>query len=245
MSKQERRAKAGKAAKAKAEAVVSEAIAEAFPNSAAVEASDAAVVGKPKRGGLPAEHLAMAPQVKELREQGVAWWQIGFKLGLPGGADTVAKGKGGAAYARKIWKAAFGEVPRVQVRDGSRSKKAEKNENVRTLRETSKAERVLAVRAGQSVINPDMTDEEVLAMLDGRMITWSINLANVDGQADDFYDNTIGVFRGTLKVHGLGVDRMASFREYDPSAPIKERGTPGGLRTVRVSAIHTIGKSQP
>jgi hypothetical protein len=184
----------------------------------------------------------MAQQVKDMRAEGLAWWQIGFKLSLPGSASTVAQGKGGAAYARKIYKGAFGEVPRVQVRDGSRSKKAEKNPAVRALRETSRAERVVQVRAGQSVISPDLTDEEVLAMVDGRMLTWSINLANVDGQGDDFYDSTIGAFKGTVRVHGLGVDRCIDFREFDPSAPVRERGTPGGMRTVRVSAIHTIGK---
>lgn len=211
----------------------------------AIEETVAAIQGKPKRGELPAQYAAMAPQIKELRDGKVAWWMIGFKLGLPGSADSVAKGKGGAAYARKIYKSAFGEVPRTQVRDGSRSKKAERNPEVRAMRETSKAERVVQVRAGQSVISPDLTDEEVLAMVDGRMLTWSINLANVDNQGDDFYDSTIGAFRGTTRVHGLGVDRCVDFREFDPSAPVRERGTPGGMRTVRVSAIHTIGKAQP
>lgn len=217
-------------------------------NAKAAEVVDAAIdaavatLPKPKRGELPAEHAALAEQVKAMREEGLAWWQIGFKLSLPGSADTVAKGKGGAAYARKIWKSAFGEVPRVQKRDGSRSKKAEKNEHVRELKESTKTARVEQVRAGTSVIRPDMTDDEVIAMLDGRMLTWSFNLADVDSQGDSFFDCTVGVFKGTLKVHGLGLDRYVDFREYDPSAPLAYRGMKGGQRTVRLSAIHTVGK---
>jgi hypothetical protein len=228
VSKQERKAKADK----KAAEVV----------DAAIDAAVATIASKPKRGEVPAEFAAMAEQVKELREQGVAWWQIGFKLGLPGSADNVAQGKGGAAYARKIWKGAFGDVPRVQKRDGSRSSKREKNDHVRELKATTRTERVEAVRAGTSVINPDMTNEEVIEMLDGRMITWSLNLANVDARGDEFFDTTIGVFKGTIKVHGLGLDRYIDFKEYDPSAPIAVRGIPGGQRSVRLSAIHTVGK---
>lgn len=208
---------------------------------AAIDAA-VATLPKPKRGELSPEHAALAPQVKELREKGKAWWQIGYELGLPGSADTVAKGKGGAAYARKIWKHAFGEVPRVQNRTGLRSKKTEKNEQVRELREVTKASRVEAVRNGQSVIKPEMTDDQVIEMLDGRMLTWSFNLDNVDSQGDDFFDCTIGAFKGTMSVHGLGMDRYVNFREYDPSAPVAVRGIPGGLRSVRLSSIHTVGR---
>lgn len=209
-----------------------------FPNSAAVVAEAAS---KPKRGALSPEHAALAPKVKELREKGLAWWQIGYELKLPGSADTVAKGKGGAAFARKIWKSAFGEVPRVQNRDGSRRKIREKNDHVREMRTTTKTARVEAVRQGTSVIKPETTPDEIVAMIEGRMITWSMNLANVDGQGDEFFDCTAGVFKGTARVHGLGEDRYVEFREYDPRTPLQYRGIPGGSRLVRVASIHTVG----
>lgn len=230
MTKQERRHKASKRAAEQAETVV----------ATAVDSAVAAVATKPKRGSLPAEHAALADQVKELREGGLAWWQIGFKLSLPGSADTVAKGKGGAAYARKIWKSAFGEVPRVQNRTGLRSKKREKNDHVRELKETTKAARVEAVRRGEAVIRPEMTDEEIVTMLEGRVIVWSFNLANVDGQSDDFFDCEIGVFPKTCKVTGEGEERAVHFNELDPKAPIAVRGIKGAYRSVRVSAIHTV-----
>lgn len=227
MSKQDRKAKA----EAKAAEVVDKAI----------DTAVATIAAKPKRGELPPEFAAMANQVKALREAGKAWWQIGFELKLPGSADTVAKGKGGAAFARKIWKHAFGEVPRVQNRDGKGRKPREKNDHVREMRTSTKTARVEAVRAGQSVIKPETTADEIVAMVEGRSITWSLNLANVDHQGDEFFDVTAGVFKGTVKVHGLGDDRYIEFREYDKRTPLQYRGFPGGSRIVRVASIHTIG----
>lgn len=246
MSKQERKAKAAKAADAVVAAGVESAVAavqgkaDLGHSMAATDMLPASLTTKVKRGALPAEHAALAAEVKGLRESGLAWWQIGHKLALPGSADNVAQGKGGAAYARKIWKAAFGEVPRVQTRTGKRSKRAEKNDHVRELKATTKTERVEAVRRGVSVIKPEMTDEQVIEMLTGRVITWSFNLGNVDGQEDDFYDCTIGVFPKTCKVLDIKGDRAIEFRELDPSAPISVRGVPGAMRVVRVSAIHTV-----
>lgn len=208
---------------------------------AAIEQAVATIEAKPKRGALSPEHAALAPQVKELREKGLAWWQIGFELKLPGSADTVAKGKGGAAFARKIWKSAFGEVPRVQNRDGKSRKPREKNEHIRELRTATKTSRVEAVRTGTSVIKPETTNDEIVAMIDGRMITWSFNLDSVDAQGDAFFDCTAGVFKGTVKVHGLGLERYVEFREYDRRTPLQYRGFPGGSRIVRVASIHTIG----
>lgn len=225
-----RQAKRDKAAKKAAEVV-----------DAAIETAVATIAEKPKRGALAPEHAALAPQVRELREAGKAWWQIGYELGLPGSADTVAKGKGGAAFARKIWKSAFGEVPRVQNRDGKGRKPREKNDHVRELRTTTKTARVEAVRTGTSVIKPETTDDEIIAMIDGRCISWSFNLDDMDGQGDSFFDSTAYVFKGTVKVRGTANERYVEFREFDPRTPLQYRGFPGGARLVRVATIHTIG----
>lgn len=194
---------------------------------------------KARRGALSAEHAALAPQVKELRETGMAWWQIGFKLSLPGNADTVAKGKGGAAFARKIYKAAFGDVPRTQVRDGSRRDR-EKNEDVKALKKTKKADRVAKVRSGETVLRDDMTDEEVVATLRGRTIGWFINLDAVDGKGDSFAEQEVGVHRRFCKVEVHGGERCVVFKEYDQTANIKYREMAGATRIVRLANIHTV-----
>ena len=224
MSKQDKAAKAVKIATAQAGAII----------EAAVEK-----VTKPRRGALSAEHAALAGSVKELRETGMAWWQIGFKLSLPGNADTVAKGKGGAAFARKIYKAAFGEVPRVQVRDGSRANR-EKNEDIKALRKTKKADRVAQVRSGETVLRDDMTEAEVVATLRGRTIGWFINLNKVDGRGDLFAEQEASVHRRFCKVETHSGERCVVFKEVDLTAPIKYREMAGATRIVRLANIHTV-----
>lgn len=49
--------------------------------------------------------------VKELRDTGMAWWQIAYQLNLPGSGPNVASGKAGAARARSLYRKTFGELP--------------------------------------------------------------------------------------------------------------------------------------
>ena len=226
MSKrQERTAKADKKAKATAEAVVAEAVGQA--------------VAKAKRGALPAEHAALADEVKRLRETGMAWWQIGHELHLPGSADNVAQGKGGAAYARKIWKAAFGDVPRVQNRDGSR-RDTEKNATVKAIKKQRKVDRVEQVRTGVAVINENMSDDEILEMLRGRTIGWSFDMDRLDHKGEQFVEQEAGIHHRFAKIEMHKGERCIAFREYDATAPLKVRGVPGPTRIVRLSTIHTV-----
>ena len=200
---------------------------------------DKATESKPRKGALSAEQAALGEQVKAMREQGVAWWQIGFKLGLPGSADTVAAGKSGAAFARKIYKATFGEVPRVQVRDGSRANR-EKNVDIKALKKTKKMDRVAQVRSGTAVLREDMTDEEVVATLRGRVIGWHIDLNSVDGKGQSFHEQEAGVHRRFCKVEIHNGERCVAFREFDPKSPVKYRDFAGSTRIVRLANIHTV-----
>lgn len=233
MSKQERRVKASKAADQKAAEVVEAAIAKVT----APEAAEA--VQKVRRGALSPEHAALSGAVKELRDKGVAWWQIGFELGLPGSADNVAQGKGGAAFARKIYKAAFGEVPRSQVRDGSRANR-EKHGDVKAIKAQRKMDRVAAVRSGEPVVRQDMTDEEVVEMFRGRVIGWHINLDDIDGNGPSFHEQEAGVHKRFVKVEVHGGKRCLAFREFDFNAPVQYRSIPGPTRVVRLQYIHTV-----
>lgn len=237
MSKQERRAKAEKKATAQATQIIEEAT-----RKAKAEAEPASPK-KPRRGALSDEHKALAPKVKELRDGGMAWWQIGFECGLPGSADNVREGKGGAAFARKIYAAGFGEVPRSQVRNGTRSASREKNQDVRALKSQRKRDRVAAVRAGVAVLREDMTDEEVVETLRGRIIGWHIDasaVGEVKGENPEYLEVSTGVHKKWAKVEEHGGERCLVFKEWDPTAPIKYRGMAGAIRIVRLKNIHTV-----
>lgn len=244
MSKQERRAKAEAKAAEQANEIIAKATAKAQQrlDSAVAKAEAEAAPQKPRRGTLSDEHRALAPQVKDLRDNGMAWWQIGFELHLPGSADNVREGKGGAAFARKVYAAEYGEVPRSQVRNGSRANR-EKNEDVRALKGQRKMDRVAAVKAGQHVLRESMTDEEVVETLRGRVIGWTIDVSQmgeVKGKESFYCEQSTGVHAKYAKVEVHGGERCIAFKEFDPTAPVKYRGMAGAVRIVRLREIHTV-----
>jgi hypothetical protein len=223
MKRQERTARATKKAAVEAEAIIAEA------------------VEKVKRTRkLPEEHLALAQAVKDQRDAGVAWWAIGHALGLPGSADNVAQGKGGAAYARRIYAAAFGEVPRSQVRNGMRASR-EKNEDVKALRKQRKSDRQESVRAGVAVLRDNMTNEEVVETLVGRTIGWHIPVHELwPGGEQHYAEQEASIHPKWAKVEEHNGERCIVFKEFDPKAPIKFRMFAGSTRIVRLSRIHTV-----
>lgn len=230
MSRQEKRAKAEKAAAEQAAAIVE-------------EATSKIVAGRRTRA-LSEEHKALAPKIKEYRDTGMAWWMIGFKLSLPGSADNVQQGKSGASFARRIYADAYGAIPKVQRSRGM----GEKNDDVKALKKERKTDRVAKVKQGEAVLRLDMTDEEVVETLRGRVIGWTTDLTSMwpeDRRDDDggtlrHAEQEAGVHRRWAKVEEHGGDRCIVFKEFDPNAPIKFRAYAGATRIVRLRSIHTV-----
>lgn len=71
-----------------------------------------------------AEDHALGKQVKELRDGGMAWWQIAYQLNLPGSGPNVAQGKSGAARARALYKKTFGDLPGDVARRSTKASRA-------------------------------------------------------------------------------------------------------------------------
>lgn len=63
-------------------------------------------------------------KVKELRDTGMAWWQIAYQLEMPGSGPNVASGKAGAARARAAYKKTFGELPGDVARRSTKASRA-------------------------------------------------------------------------------------------------------------------------
>lgn len=223
MSKQERRARKTKQAAAKAEQIVEQAV-TAVKTATRVE-------------GCTEEEYALAVQVKELRDQGVAWWQIAQTLGLPGAGNSASTGKKGAAQARKAYAKGFGAHPRSFTRGQGRSRR-EKNEAVRAIQQTTKRSRVEKVRSGKGgAIDPNVPNEELADMLKGRKIQWMI-MGDIcpEGLEMEAWVHP----RQPLYIIGEGADRQVEFREMDPRAPLGYRDFPGPTRTVRIDRIFSV-----
>lgn len=228
MSKQEKHAKKKKAAKKKADKIVDDAVkkvkAKAAPSKYDGERAD----------GCSDEEFALGVRVRELREEGEAWWAIARALELEGHGTSATTGKKGAARARTVYKKAFGSFPRTFKTGRSPQ---EKNERVRELQKTKKAERRALAKAGKSVISPDMPDEEVAAMLKGRRIQWWVQSELVpDGMNMEACIHP----HSPLYIIGEGEDRVIEFREQHRKAPVAYRMMPANTRTVRLSQIYSV-----
>lgn len=188
-----------------------------------------------------------AAEVKSLRDQGMAWWAIGQKLGLAGLATTASEpeGKRGAGRARALYaQANRGEVPRSHAPRKGAKVKPQGPGRSGTL--TSRKEQL--VTQGH-VIPRDLSDEDVQAMLVGRTIEWAIDLARLTGTDPATWGpDDCRWMKQEARVHKdwcyVGEEdsegnRMVRFREF-LGRDDKGNLMAGPTRTIRVDAIYTI-----
>jgi hypothetical protein len=113
---------------------------------------------------------------------------------------------------------------------------------VKAIRATKKEERVERVRTGtDSVIPSDLPDEEVVAMLRGREISWMINLNDLDGKGDSWSEGSALVHPkwAAIEITADG-HRCFKFKEQELGVPIEYRLAPGATRIVRLDRIHSV-----
>lgn len=226
-TKQERTSKANRKAKVLADDIIAKAIARINAQKLEADAPTAETWFGNRAPETDTETVAAS--VRRLREEGMAWWAIGKELQLPGHGDSATTGKGGAAAARRLYASAFGEVPRVQRERGSTTP-TERNADRAALKKQKRNERVTAVKRGNGVLRPDMSDAEVVDMLRGRKISWLINLDHLDGMGDSFTEDNAEVHRIFLKVIECKSGRALKFVDVIT----RQR------RTVRLDGIVTV-----
>lgn len=224
-NRQERAARRQKRADKQAEIIIKTAAAEiqAQPKEERVE-------------GCTDEEFELGSKVRNLRLEGEPWWAIARALDLPGSGDSAVTGKKGAARARLAYAKAFGSFPRTFKKHGSKTP-VEKNEHVREMAKTKKAERMAAAKAGKSVIPEDMPDEEVARMLKGRKIKW-YTVSTITPEGMDHEANVHP--KADLFIIGEGLDRIVEFREFHKQAPIDYRWMPAHSRSVKLSTIYSV-----
>ncbi len=199
----------------------------------------------------PSSPQDQAQEVKALRDGGMAWWQIGQKLGLAGAASSAShpEAKRGAGAARRLYAAANrGEVPRTQRQ---RAGTTPKPVGPASRGVPAYLRKEALVRDGH-VIPRDMTDEEVEAMLVGRRIEWAIDLARLTNTDPETWgpedrrwvpqDAKVHVSPEWVRVvrdEDTG-DRVLYFREYAGFDTDRQKHMSGPTRVVRVDSIYTV-----
>lgn len=229
MGKQDRAVKKSKKGKAKAEEIISEAVANVATKTTATKWDSERIEG------CSDEDFLLGVRCRELREEGEAWWAIAKALELPGAGDSATTGKKGASRARTVYKAAFGSFPRT-FKTGVVKSIADRNEHVREMQKKKKSDLKAVAMAGKSVISEDMSDEDVAGMLKGRKIRWYSNELMPEG-----VDRECAISpTAPLYIMGEGKDRVIEFREQHRRAPADVRWMPAQIRTVRLRQIYSV-----
>lgn len=183
---------------------------------------------------VTADHAA-GRKVKELRDTGMAWWQIAYQLELPGSGPNVAQGKAGAARARSLYRKTFGELPGDVAR---RSTKAS-----RAAGDGTGAPVVRKPQFADGQLEWDMPDAalaeanaEILERVAGKEIRWVGRTTMPDG-VDLEVEREARVHPDGIRVERAeGKATTLHFREQ----PSGKGGRPEQWRSVRLADVYDI-----
>jgi hypothetical protein len=178
-----------------------------------------AEMNEQRKPGCSDEDYALAVQVRELRASGLAWWAIGYKLGLKGSGPSVKQGKTGAAHARRLWEKAWG--PTYKDTSVQRDTKARKVERALT-------------QPGKPYFTGDAPDVEVLDAVRGKSIEWTTRLGAGDTVVCSIQTAIVGP-RPEIVLGPKG--RVLKFYEL----PEEGSRISGSLRSVYVDRIEKVG----
>lgn len=163
-------------------------------------------------------------------DEHLSWMAIGEKLGLPGA-------KNGAAAARKLYAASAGRSHKTAPALARKGRVSTKH----AAQQGSKVARREVVQAKGGFFSADTPDEEIVALVHGRTVEWSIDLARLAGGKGEpqWADQEARVHPTDVYVKGVNGERCLNFRtlegHYEDGKPIA-----GPTRTVRLAAIHTV-----
>ena len=194
----------------------------------AAKAQAAKIIEKVKKD--VSEDHALGHKVKELRDTGMAWWQIAYQLNLPGSGPNVASGKTGAARARALYKKTFGDLP------GD------------VARRSTKASRAAAAQDGEApvrkqIFTDDQLDwqataanEEILARVRGHEIRWVGRTQCSDGSFIES-EREARVHPDSPRIERVeGKPTVLHFREYEKG----DRHRQQQWRSVRLVDVYDI-----
>lgn len=233
-NRQERRVKKERKADEQAEAIISETVERVKEEGR-------------KRGEATAEEIEKGLEVKRLRDEGMAWWQIAFTLGLPGSADNVKQGKSGASRARRLYVVATGgplpATPRSLAKkqpdpfgNGAKPQGVQKRGVIKKSPQMA------------SMFDEPLTGQEIGEMLRGKKITYINSVGGNEEEHRVHHKYDIKITRvGTVGWHPpMKVEYAITFRDADArddrGLEMGFRDFPGGTRTVRLSSIIRVSQ---
>jgi hypothetical protein len=171
----------------------------------------------------------LAMEVRYLRESGKAWWLIAQELGLPGNGCDAKQGRAGAAFARRLWKAAWGET----------------YHDTNVNRET-KGERVDRAQLDTSrpYFAADALAPDIISRIRGVKIEWITRLQAGDGLVVSHQETYVHDDKQLIKVKQGPKGRYVEFFEQPDKTMLAIRNSlskAGPLRSVYLDRIIRVG----
>lgn len=173
----------------------------------------------------------LAVEVRKMREQGEPWWRVAHELGLPGSGATNKQGRKGSAFARRLWRAAWGKT--YLGTTGKRESKAAREERA-------------ARNAGRPYFSEEATETEIIGKITGKLLHWVARLPVPDGlvysSQEAYVHDDPRLVRYRLGPQGPYVE---FYEQVDPAQllvdPRLSIAKSGPLRAVYVDRITRVG----
>lgn len=174
----------------------------------------------------------LAVEIRKLRvNKAMAWWRIAQELELPGAGASAKQGRAGAAFARRVWRAAYGQT--YSETNANRETKDEK-----TVR--------YAGESARSYFATDDPEMYIIGKLKGSHIEWVTKLPVPDGLVTSLQETYVHDDPRLIWVKEGPKGRYVEFYEQpDPELlrlnPTKAIAKGGPLRSVYLDRITKVG----
>lgn len=173
----------------------------------------------------------LAVEVRKLRSAGEPWWRVAHELELPGSGATNKQGRKGSAFARRLWRAAWGKT--YLGTTGVRESKAAREERA-------------ARNEGRPYFRGEASEAEVIGAITGKLIHWVARLPVPDGlvysSQEAYVHDDPRLVKWRMGPQGPYVE---FYEQMDPNLlrvdPRRSITKAGPLRAVYVDRITRVG----
>jgi hypothetical protein len=160
----------------------------------------------------------LAVEVRKLRNRGDSWWRVAYELHLPGSGASNKQGRKGSAFARRLWRAAWGKsyLGERGQRESKITREARAMENL-----------------GRPYFSEDAHEEDIIKKVTGQMIHW---VARLEGKH--------GLITSAQEAYVHHDPRLVKYR-IGPQGPYIEFYEQVDAAQLRVDPQLSIAKSGP
>lgn len=173
----------------------------------------------------------LAVEVRKLRERGDSWWRVAYELHLPGSGASNKQGRKGSAFARRLWRAAWGKsyLGERGQRESKLTREARALENI-----------------GRPYFTGSEEPMDIIETVRGKMLHWVTRLRVKNGLVTSAQEAYVHDDPRFIRVkQGPEGPYVEFYEQIDPAMlladPRQSIAKSGPLRAVYVDRITRVG----